>query len=758
MTLDADDHAVRRRDRACRHAAASAQPAADRRCDRHDHRWLRDHCSRAYADAAHAAVEQLVPGVVLGHCGVDPYTFHVSDVYQDLFGRGSFTGKGMYEVDAFEAALRGRMPADAILSHDLLEGSYARCGFVSDIERSRVSRQEPPRRAATGGTRRLAAALDRGRRSRELRRSPMEDARQPAPHARGAESFCCASWIVEGAGGQRSACSRCWRSCCDLLALVDWLVPRPNTDRGNSLRMLRDDVLQVWPHAVPARDAAARLRADARRDRPYTGRLVVRQRLLEWNSAAQVQASASMTLTAVRNMYAALAITACALFVLLLANASAILVAAPFLVLWFAAPIFAWRASQPALAREVESPTPEQAAELRLIARQTWQYFADLAGPEDHFLPPDNLQVDPDRVVAHRTSPTNIGMYVVSTVAAHEFGWIGLPEVCERIEAVLGTLAKLPRHRGHFFNWVETTTLRSLEPRYVSTVDSGNLAGCLVALSSAARSALTRPAIEDNALQGVADDVALLRRAIERADRKRVDERQRRPVAGGPRGRRRMLLSARSSAVVAGRSSSGLRATSSTRARYRRRRRARNADRRRDRRRRPPRRHRQATRRFPPAGAVVRRAGPRCAVGPAFAAARHGGRARRARNSRRRAARRATGALRGAAAQARDIGGDSARRARRVQRNAAPCRARRRAADRAAAAHRARGARALHRDGFPVPVRPDAPAVLDRLPVRQRAARSVVLRPAGVGGAACELHRDRQARRAARALVRLDAR
>jgi hypothetical protein len=109
----------------------------------------------------------------------------------------------------------------------------------------------------------------------------------------------------------------------------------------------------------------------------------------------------------------------------------------------------------------------------------------------------------------------------VATVAAREFGWAGLPEMCERVEACLGTLAKLPRHRGHFFNWIETTTLRSLEPRYVSTVDSGNLAGCLIALSSAARMSLAQPAVDGDAWRGIADDVALLRRAVERADRKR---------------------------------------------------------------------------------------------------------------------------------------------------------------------------------------------------------------------------------------------
>ena len=511
-----------------------------------------------------------------GHCGVDPYTFHVSDVYQDLFGRGSFTGKGMYEVDAFEAALRGRMPADAILSHDLLEGSYARCGFVSDIE---LFEEFPAHTEVAAARSHRWARGDwqllpwiAGRRSREI--SPiaqwkMLDNLRRTLVAPSLFLLLCVSWIAEGAGGQRFGVLALLAFLLPtLLALVDRLVPRPNTDRGNSLRMLRDDVLQgfgrtLFQLAMLPRDCVLMLDAIVR----TLGRLVVRQRLLEWNSAAQVQASASMTLTSfVRNMYAALAISACVLFVLLLANPSAIIVAAPFLVLWFAAPIFAWRASQPALAREVESPTPEQAAELRLIARQTWQYFADLAGPEDHFLPPDNLQVDPDRVVAHRTSPTNIGMYVVSTVAAHEFGWIGLPEVCERVEAVLGTLAKLPRHRGHFFNWIETTTLRCA--RAAVRVDRRQRQSRRLPRRAVVRRALGPHAAGDRG-QRIARR-RRRRRAAPPGDRARgpqaaVDERQRRPVAGGPRGRRRI---APGGALVGrrptGRSSSGLPATSST--------------------------------------------------------------------------------------------------------------------------------------------------------------------------------------------------
>ncbi len=466
-----------------------------------------------------------------GHCGVDPYTFQVSDVYQDLFGRASFTGKGMYEVDALESALHGRMPPDAILSHDLLEGSYARCGFVSDIE---LFEEYPPHsEVAAARTHRWARGDwqllpwvfgSRGRDLAAVAKWKMLDNLRRTLIAPSLFLLLAAGWIVEGTASFRFvALALVVFLLPTLLALFDRLRPRPHTDLGNWVRLLVDDALLGFGRALfqlttLTRDAVLMADAILR----TLGRLVVRQRLLEWNSAAQVRASAEMSLGSfVRNLRPALAITSALMFTLMLANPDALIVAMPFLVLWYAAPFLAWRASQPLAEEEVESPTPEEALQLRLIARETWQYFATLTGAADHFRPPDNLQDDPVPVVAHRTSPTNIGMYLVSIVAAHDFGWIALPELCERVEGTLRTLAELPRHRGHFVNWIETTTLRALGPRYVSTVDSGNLAGCLIALSCAVRAALNRPAAGPVLIGGLRDDVALLRRAVERADRKR---------------------------------------------------------------------------------------------------------------------------------------------------------------------------------------------------------------------------------------------
>ena len=137
---------------------------------------------------------------------------------------------------------------------------------------------------------------------------------------------------------------------------------------------------------------------------------------------------------------------------------------------------------------------------LRLTARRTWRFFETFVTPADNMLPPDNFQEDPSPAVAHRTSPTNIGLYLLSVVCARDFGWIGTGQAIERLEATLATMARMQRVRGHFYNWYDTRDLRPLEPRYISSVDSGNLAGHLIALANACREWADRPARRGAAL------------------------------------------------------------------------------------------------------------------------------------------------------------------------------------------------------------------------------------------------------------------
>ena len=156
------------------------------------------------------------------------------------------------------------------------------------------------------------------------------------------------------------------------------------------------------------------------------------------------------------------------------------------------------------------TPSPADARTLRSTARRTWRFFEAFVGPADHDLPPDNFQEDPKPVVAHRTSPTNIGLYLLSTVAARDFGWLGSLDMLARLEATLETMGRLERFRGHFYNWYDTGDLRPLEPRYVSTVDSGNLAGHLLVLGNACASAIHRPLLDPDAFAGIEDALLLV--------------------------------------------------------------------------------------------------------------------------------------------------------------------------------------------------------------------------------------------------------
>ena len=187
---------------------------------------------------------------------------------------------------------------------------------------------------------------------------------------------------------------------------------------------------------------------------------------------------------------------------------------APLAVLWIASPAVArWVSLSPLVAGRVPVSEPDARA-LRLIARRTWRYFETFVTAADHMLPPDNFQEDPTPVLAHRTSPTNLGLYLLSAVSARDFGWAGTTETIERLEATLATMGSLQRFRGHFYNWYDTGDLRPLDPRYVSSVDSGNLAGHLIAIANACREWIDRPLGAAQSFAGIEDALALAREAI----------------------------------------------------------------------------------------------------------------------------------------------------------------------------------------------------------------------------------------------------
>jgi cyclic beta-1,2-glucan synthetase len=238
---------------------------------------------------------------------------------------------------------------------------------------------------------------------------------------------------------------------------------------------------------------------------------VTKRNLLEWVTAAQAGYGADLRLrvfTWHHRWGVLLAAGAGLLFVLL--KPGAWVVATPFVLLWLSSPVLAWRISVPPKIAKSQVLTSEQRRSLRLIARRTWRFFESFVNERNHGLPPDNFQEDPEPVEASRTSPTNLGLYLLSTMVARDFGWIGTLETVERLEATLKTMRGLRRVRGHFLNWYDTRELRPLEPMYVSTVDSGNLGGYLIALAQACREHMHRPVAGPEIFEGIGDAVQLL--------------------------------------------------------------------------------------------------------------------------------------------------------------------------------------------------------------------------------------------------------
>ena len=467
--------------------------------------------------------------------GIDPYTRAVSDVYQDLFREGSFIGKGIYDVDAFERALEGRFPENRILSHDLLEGCYARVGLLSDVQ---VYEEYPPDYNA-----------DVSRRYRWIR-GDWQLARWLLPR-------------VPGAGGRPrrgplSGLSR-WKlfdnlrrsvtaPALTLLLLLGWtllsaplawtfsvvaivLLP-PLMASLVGLGRRPGDVLLSQHLAAEGRSAARHIAqaAFALACLPYEAvfsldaivrtvvrMLVTHRRLLEWSPSSEGARTGRTDLVAFwRTMWVAPVIAVGAAIGLSRAQPGALAIAGPMLSLWFASPVVAWWISRPLAPRQPKL-TVDQAVFLRRTARKTWAFFETFVGPDDHWLPADNYQEHPVAAVGHRTSPTDMGLALLANLSAHDFGYLSAGRLVERTAAALDTMEALDRYQGHFYNWYDTQSLAPLRPLYVSTVDSGNLAGYLLTLGPGLLEVRDDRILEARLFDGLTDTLRILADAAPRS-------------------------------------------------------------------------------------------------------------------------------------------------------------------------------------------------------------------------------------------------
>ena len=465
-----------------------------------------------------------------GEPGIDPYTRSVSDVYQDLFDEGSFIGKGIYDVDAFERSLGHRFPENHILSHDLLEGCYARSGLLSDVQ---LYEDYP-----------ASYAADVSRRHRWIR-GDWQIVRWLMPRVPG-ESGVLKNPI--------SALSR-WKildnlrrsltpTALTILFLLGWIVLpspwlwtlatlgilvlpaigasllegfQPATDSRFSLH-LRASVQSAGRRLVQAGLVLACLPHEMLFTLDACIRTAVRlvathRRLLEWRPSS-IEPGRSGTLgTELASMWICPGLAIGTAAFLLYFRPPAFAAAAPILAMWLLAPVAMWWISRPRERRK-DALGADQRLFLRHTARRTWAFFETFVGAEDHWLPPDNVQEQPTAAIAHRTSPTNMGLSLLANLAAYDFGYLSMSQLVERTRNAFETMVELERNHGHFYNWYDTQSLQPLLPLYISSVDSGNLAAHLLTLRPGLLGLMERKVVSEHVIEGLVDTFGLLMQAL----------------------------------------------------------------------------------------------------------------------------------------------------------------------------------------------------------------------------------------------------
>nr|MDQ3016341.1 cyclic beta 1-2 glucan synthetase [Bacteroidota bacterium] len=459
--------------------------------------------------------------------GIDPYTRAVSDVYQDVLKEGSFIGKGIYDVNAFEQAVGNRFPENRILSHDLLEGCHARSGLTTDVQlyeeypsaylvdmkrRHRwirgdwqIGRWLFPRVPAPGKKtqKNVLSAISRWKIFDNLRRSLVPPAFL---------LMFLYGWIISDTP---------WFWTFTVIGIIlppsifsfTWNILNKSKDIEwanhvtAAVEALINSVLQhIWTIISLPYETHVNLDAISR---TLWRMYISKKNLLQWDPFGATSGLKSLP-SHITKMWIGSA-GGIALFLFLsLISWPAFIVASPIVILWIVSPVIAWWISIPLARRQTHLSNPQQVF-LRKLSRKTWAYFEQFIGPEDNWLPPDNFQEYPTPRIAHRTSPTNMGISLLSSLAAYDFGFISSGKLVERCNNALASMHNMARYEGHFFNWYDTLTLSPLMPRYVSTVDSGNLAASLLVLKEGLLSLPDDPIIHIKILDGIQDTLWVLR-------------------------------------------------------------------------------------------------------------------------------------------------------------------------------------------------------------------------------------------------------
>ena len=461
--------------------------------------------------------------------GIDPYTQTVSDLYQDLFAEGSFMGKGIYDVDLFQRVLGQRFPENLILSHDLLEGCHLHSGLLNDVplyENSPSSYLKDvkrrirwirgdwqliswlfPRVLSKDGSRtvNLLSALSKWKLFDNLRRSLMSVS---------LVALLILDWMILPA-------TYFWFGVILAILLLPGIIMTLLELARKPKDMLLKQHLTSITRVVQRRfyqfifylaclpyEAWYSLTAIIR---TWWRLMVSHRHLLEWQPSDHVEHHFHDTLAEwIESMWIG-PVAALAILAVLVVNhrTTSLLVAAPILALWFVSPLLARWISQPFHRPEAKLDST-QIRFLHKMARKTWGFFDTFISADDHWLPPDNYQEAPVQILCHRTSPTNMGLALLANLSAYDFGYLNIHQLLQRTAYTLQTMANLEQYRGHFYNWYNTQTLEPLKPRYVSTVDGGNLSGHLLTLRQGLLALADDPLLRIVYLDGLEDTFEVL--------------------------------------------------------------------------------------------------------------------------------------------------------------------------------------------------------------------------------------------------------
>jgi len=460
-----------------------------------------------------------------GNVGLDPYSTAVSDIYQDLAGEAVFTGKGIYDVRAFHEVLNDRFPENRILSHDLIESTYLRTGLASDIELyddyplTYASYSKRSHRWTRGDWQIAAWLLKRvptqngkeRNRINILSRWKIFDNLRRSLNPFFLTLFFVSGWFfLPGPAWLWTLFAFGILAFPIYVSLSTDIVNRPARVRWKLYWEKVQDNLKI--NTVQALSTVivlphqALVQLDAVFRTLY--RLSISKRnLLEWTTASQTESNSPNSLSAyVRMMLLPVILGVWILVGALNTNPGYLWTLAPFFVLWSGAPFYVWYISQPTKSTQAKVDKSDYLL-LREYSRRTWFFFERMVTDKNSWLPPDNFQVDPPLSPVDRTSPTNIGLALTANLVAYNRGYITYSELLDRMENTLLSINKLERYKGHFFNWYQTTMGDVLNPRYVSTVDSGNLAAGLIVAKEGIRAASEEQALNSKFWQGLKDTV-----------------------------------------------------------------------------------------------------------------------------------------------------------------------------------------------------------------------------------------------------------